>query len=592
VVVLPTHTGAGTPEGVVTSAVGTSYLDTTNGALWFKQSGAGDTGWVIASNITAGDFSGAPVPGFAIIAGTGDAIVVCADATAVTLSDVNAYVGGSGNSLKFNSAALDGDQYETLQLGPAGSPVVWQRLPDGSSIFPGPWTLFSYAGNPNTHVTALEAGDLCVDFTTPALWQATAADDAHWVLVNLPGAGSSPANPVWLEPVLWIYVNLHVAGFIIDPYTYYNGAGNDGIGATVTQNTPSDGALTINGGTPTIGDRVAFVDIQGGGYNACGIYTVTALGDGATVPWVLTRATDTDTSASLGRYWATTCPQGTDPVFGGGRVSVAYFPTLPFVIGADELDLNCNSAAGTVSGISFASAESATAFGFAAKATAYAACAWGDNNFASGNSSSACGNNSVAAAMNSFAGGSAGTVTVNANESFAFGGIVSEKEAATFYGFSYALGQHSRSSAVIAAIGDAQFSRTMPAIQTTDATPTVLMAAGSPGILFQDSTGAPVWDRTMIVRVRVVARRTDVAGTDSAWSFTGVLRGDGTSAYTWVGGSAPAKVLIAQDAGAALWNVAVAMDGTTHNQLDVTVTGAAATTINWEATVELDEVAG
>jgi hypothetical protein len=37
--------GAGSPEGVTTASVGNLYRDTTNGKLYLKQSGAGNTGW-------------------------------------------------------------------------------------------------------------------------------------------------------------------------------------------------------------------------------------------------------------------------------------------------------------------------------------------------------------------------------------------------------------------------------------------------------------------------------------------------------------------------------------------------------------------
>lgn len=48
---LRNFTGAGTPEGVVTAAVGSRYVDTaaTNGAVeWIKASGTGNTGWKVA----------------------------------------------------------------------------------------------------------------------------------------------------------------------------------------------------------------------------------------------------------------------------------------------------------------------------------------------------------------------------------------------------------------------------------------------------------------------------------------------------------------------------------------------------------------
>jgi hypothetical protein len=47
--------------------------------------------------------------------------------------------------------------------------------------------LFNYAGNPNSNVTAFGAGDICVDVSTPALYQAGAANNSSWVKL---GAGS------------------------------------------------------------------------------------------------------------------------------------------------------------------------------------------------------------------------------------------------------------------------------------------------------------------------------------------------------------------------------------------------------------------
>lgn len=38
--------GIGSPEGVQTSAVGGIYFDTSTNSLWYKQVGAGNTGWI------------------------------------------------------------------------------------------------------------------------------------------------------------------------------------------------------------------------------------------------------------------------------------------------------------------------------------------------------------------------------------------------------------------------------------------------------------------------------------------------------------------------------------------------------------------
>lgn len=50
----PTATGSGSPEGVVTGAVSSSYVDTTAHTLYYKASGTGNTGWVLISGFPLG----------------------------------------------------------------------------------------------------------------------------------------------------------------------------------------------------------------------------------------------------------------------------------------------------------------------------------------------------------------------------------------------------------------------------------------------------------------------------------------------------------------------------------------------------------
>ena len=69
---------------------------------------------------------------------------------------------------------------------------------------------------------------------------------------------------------------------------YNNGA--SGVGATITKLTPF-ATLAIDGGSPTVGQRILVKNETSGQYN--GIYTVTSVGSGVT-GWVLTRATDYD----------------------------------------------------------------------------------------------------------------------------------------------------------------------------------------------------------------------------------------------------------------------------------------------------------
>lgn len=88
--------------------------------------------------------------------------------------------------------------------------------------------------------------------------------------------------------------------------TYDNGT--SGVGATLT-NSGTQAALVIDGVTLSVSDRVLVKNQTSGAQN--GIYTVTATGSGST-NWVLTRATDFNTSAEI---------QGGDFVFVTGGTS-------------------------------------------------------------------------------------------------------------------------------------------------------------------------------------------------------------------------------------------------------------------------------
>jgi hypothetical protein len=76
-------------------------------------------------------------------------------------------------------------------------------------------------------------------------------------------------------------------------YVYNNGA--SGIGATITAS--ANGALSLGGGSPTVGQRVLVKDEVGGNAAYNGIYDVTNTGSVST-KFVLTRSTDYDSSGS------------------------------------------------------------------------------------------------------------------------------------------------------------------------------------------------------------------------------------------------------------------------------------------------------
>ena len=466
--------------------------------------------------------------------------------------------------------------------------------------------------------------------------------------------GTSPSEPVWLAPVQWCYVNLPVAGFNIDPYSYDSLGGP---GDTVTQDTPSDGSLTINGGTPTVGDRVAFADLAGG-YVHAGVYTVTALGDGSTVPWVLTRATDNDTAATLGTYWAVSV-QG-DPTFGGGLVGVALVPPVGFTVGTSYVDLNVAGPGGYAQGIAFAGPDSvaiglfavasgansralgdsaqatgdySTAIGFHAEASALRAV--GINATASGQDAIAVGRSSVASAPDSmglnggqatetgataigdgcqatgigaFAIGSGAQAT--GDNSAAFGqsanAFAANSFAAANYGNSSGVGGQSygygceawgvwywaTASGYYATPGDSQYAFWMPYNQTTDATPTAL------GVLSVINSGPPDtlaltfpdFTHTILIEARVVARRTDVPGTVSVWECNNIVV-DGDGVGAYRLVGSQTLTVVQQDAAASGWDVAFSLVDS-DTAFAITVTGEVGSTIQWTCTLKLYEVAG
>lgn len=87
--------------------------------------------------------------------------------------------------------------------------------------------------------------------------------------------------------------------------TYNNGA--SGVGATLT-NATTQAAFSIDSNTPSVNDRVLIKDQAAPAQN--GIYTVTTVGDGSH-NWVLTRATDYDTTAKIKTGTYTVASAGT-----------------------------------------------------------------------------------------------------------------------------------------------------------------------------------------------------------------------------------------------------------------------------------------
>jgi len=114
--------------------------------------------------------------------------------------------------------------------------------------------------------------------------------------------------------------------------TYNNGS--SGVGATITKTSPF-ATLSIDGGSPTVGQRILVKNETSGQYN--GIYTVTSVGSGSTA-WVLTRATDYDQTGTGANEIA---PGDTTYIVSGTiNASTQWVQTtdLPIVIGTTPIN--------------------------------------------------------------------------------------------------------------------------------------------------------------------------------------------------------------------------------------------------------------
>jgi hypothetical protein len=121
--------------------------------------------------------------------------------------------------------------------------------------------------------------------------------------------------------------------------------------------------------------------------------------------------------------------------------------------------------------------------------------------------------------------------------------------------------------------------------QTTDATATVLAsntsAATTTNQVILPNNSAYTFQGTCVANVTG-------GGDSSGWKFEGVIK-RGANAASTVLVAAVTPIVIAQDAGASTWVLAITAD-TTNGGIAVTVTGAAATTIRWVAKIETTEV--
>lgn len=142
--------------------------------------------------------------------------------------------------------------------------VPFTFQPDGSLRLSGVGvTLFTAAANPNGTVTALAVGDLCVT-NEPALYQATEADNSHWVSVGGGGAGFdgtySGTTGIHLTD------NSSSGNIILSEEDAGGSSVNVGGGSVSLQSATVEGGF-VPAGFSLQANRLQFTDCLGGGYN-------------------------------------------------------------------------------------------------------------------------------------------------------------------------------------------------------------------------------------------------------------------------------------------------------------------------------------
>ena len=310
----------------------------------------------------------------------------------------------------------------------------------------------------------------------------------------------------------------------------------------------SSGAGSVSSGPWESGTGLDSAQLVGAGSNASGDYSV-AEGSGTTA---------SGPSAHAEGYGTTASGQTAHAEGNGSQATGDYSH-------AEGLSSQATAA------FTHAEGFETTASNITAHAEGQSTTASGQNSHAEGRSSQSLGEASHAEGELSFAYGEA-----------------SHASGYTSWAYSSAQYAHSAGTPAGLGIGASQYSRIVGSQDTTNATAaSVSNGFNLPLVQFQNESGTAVWNKTIGFTACVVGRRFDTPGTASFWQITGLIDGNGSSAYRFVGGT-PVPLLIVQDVAAATWTVAISISS---NTLVVTVTGASAQTINWTVVMDLTESA-
>lgn len=138
------------------------------------------------------------------------------------------------------------------------------------------------------------------------------SNTANVIKVATPVAATDAANKGYVDGVAfgvdWKQAVRLTTAAPLGTNTYANGA--SGVGATLTENDAfASGPLTVDGIPASVNDRVLVQSEVTQTHN--GIYIVTAIGNGTSTNWVLTRASDSNTPAEVEAGTAVFTQEGT-----------------------------------------------------------------------------------------------------------------------------------------------------------------------------------------------------------------------------------------------------------------------------------------
>jgi len=308
---------AASNTNISTSAIGavpTSRTIATSGGL----SGGGDL-------TTDRSFVITPIANNTLLGNTTGSTASPVSTTLSSLMD--ATLGNQQGDVVYRTGSIwttlvPGTAGQVLSTGGVGSNPYWQSVAGtGTVLSVGAGTgLSSSTTNPITTSGTLSIASTTVSagsygssssvatFTVNAQGQLTAAASTPINAIALttgtistaPSNGTDIANKDYVDSVaqgLNFHAACNYATTTSNNYTVTYNNGTSGVGATLT-NAGALAAFSVDGVTMTsgnIGNRILIKNQTNGAYN--GVYTLTTVGSGS-VAWVLTRATDYDSSGS------------------------------------------------------------------------------------------------------------------------------------------------------------------------------------------------------------------------------------------------------------------------------------------------------